>query len=244
MASRPAKRQRRSTLVHSDDNDDYVPPTTRAVRTSTQREITRDGKTSATPSPTKPAKAKPASKRQPPKPSPKSSPDKPRKNSAKSTNSPEKSKSLHNFFSKVTEEERWRKKSLTPDVTSENGELGDDIIEDDDLSDDTLQELGIRTNKAATAVDRSKPLLSSVAGLKNGIRSAPLSQRFVSKTPSNDVKVKVEDQDATIMQTHPPWADRYGPESLDELVVHKKKVSDVQGWLQGKISGRNTQVRL
>ncbi|RVX69886.1 hypothetical protein B0A52_05721 [Exophiala mesophila] len=245
MASRPAKRQRRSTLTNSDDNQDYVPPATRAFRSSTQREITRDGKTSSNPSPTKPAKTKPVAKRQPPKPSPKSSPDKSRKNSAKSPKSPEKSKSLHSFFSKVTEEERWRKKSLTPDLISENGELGDDIIEDDDLSDETLQELGSRANKAATSLERPKPLLSSVASLKNGLGSAPSSQRFVHQNVSNHVKVKVEDEDAMLSQTHRPWADRYGPQSLDELVVHKKKVSDKILVLKGPAgSGKTTTVAL
>ena len=35
-----------------------------------------------------------------------------------------------------------------------------------------------------------------------------------------------------------PWNDKYGPASLDELAVHKKKVSDVRTWLDGVFTGR------
>lgn len=35
-----------------------------------------------------------------------------------------------------------------------------------------------------------------------------------------------------------PWNEKYGPASLDELAVHKKKVADVRTWLAGVFSGR------
>lgn len=35
-----------------------------------------------------------------------------------------------------------------------------------------------------------------------------------------------------------PWTEKYGPVSLEELAVHKKKVADVQIWLQEVFSGR------
>ncbi|KAF3001453.1 Cell cycle checkpoint protein rad17 [Curvularia kusanoi] len=35
-----------------------------------------------------------------------------------------------------------------------------------------------------------------------------------------------------------PWTEKYGPLSLDELAVHKKKVSDVRAWLEDVYSGR------
>ena len=38
-----------------------------------------------------------------------------------------------------------------------------------------------------------------------------------------------------------PWSERFGPRNLDELVVHKKKVSDVRRWLDDVLSGRMRQ---
>lgn len=39
-----------------------------------------------------------------------------------------------------------------------------------------------------------------------------------------------------------PWAQRFGPETLDELAVHKRKVADVQKWLEDVFAGRCKQV--
>lgn len=41
-----------------------------------------------------------------------------------------------------------------------------------------------------------------------------------------------------------PWADRFGPSDLKELMVHKKKVTDVQTWLESVLQGRNRKVCL
>lgn len=41
-----------------------------------------------------------------------------------------------------------------------------------------------------------------------------------------------------------PWADRFGPSDLKELMVHKKKVTDVQTWLESVLRGRNRKVCL
>ncbi|KAH6638336.1 cell cycle checkpoint protein RAD17 [Boeremia exigua] len=35
-----------------------------------------------------------------------------------------------------------------------------------------------------------------------------------------------------------PWTEKYGPQSLEELAVHKKKVSDVRAWLEDVYGGR------
>ncbi|KAK5045793.1 hypothetical protein LTR84_008886 [Exophiala bonariae] len=250
MASRPAKRQRRSTLVLSDDDEDVweLPSSTKTSPKTTrlQREITLDGRTSLDVSPAKPTKGKGiTARRTAAKASPATSPVKTRKNS-KAPKEPAKSKSLHTFFTKATDEQRWRKRSETPDVTAnlENGELGD-AIEDDDLSDDTLQELGLRTDNAvASLVSGRKPPVAALMNRQNGLIANPLpsSQRFVKATATKDiVKIKMEDQENTIVENHRPWGDRYGPCNLEELVVHKKKVADVQGWLQGKIAGRHNQ---
>ncbi|KEF59619.1 uncharacterized protein A1O9_04465 [Exophiala aquamarina CBS 119918] len=245
MASRPAKRQRRSTIVLSDDDEELELPSPQSpVNARVQREITLDGRTSLDLSPARAGKGKSSSRRPAPKPSPKSSPAKAKKNT-RAQKAPEKTKSLHTFFTKATEEQRWKKRSETPDIVADlqNGEIGD-AIEDDDLSDDTLQELGLRTDKANTSLqDSRKP---APANSRNGLSNNSLSstQRFVKgPAPRDTVKIKVEDQDQdqAFTESRRPWGDRYGPANLEELVVHKKKVADVQGWLQGKCTGRHSQ---
>ncbi|EXJ95353.1 hypothetical protein A1O1_00473 [Capronia coronata CBS 617.96] len=244
MAPRPAKRQRRSTIILSDDSDDdFEVPSSKAPKAA-QREITLDGKTSLTTSPAKAGKGRPTTRRAAPKPSPKSSPEKARK-STKPTE-PEKSKSLHSFFGKISEEERWRKKSATPELDWANGEL-DDAIEDDELSDKTLQELGVKTDNASVSSGRLKPQplappITKQKGEANGGSLAPSQRFFKPATSGRPTTSTRADKPQPVAELHHlPWADRYGPSNLEELVVHKKKVADVQGWLQGKITGRNNQ---
>lgn len=39
-----------------------------------------------------------------------------------------------------------------------------------------------------------------------------------------------------------PWAQRFAPANLGELAVHKKKVLDVQHWLEDAFAGRRSEV--
>lgn len=38
-----------------------------------------------------------------------------------------------------------------------------------------------------------------------------------------------------------PWTDRFGPTSIEELAVHKRKVDDVRSWLENAIRGRRNK---
>lgn len=64
-----------------------------------------------------------------------------------------------------------------------------------------------------------------------GVPSA--SQRFMTK-PKPPAEVKHEDDLR-------PWAERFAPVNLDELAVHKKKVSDVRAWLEDVMNGKMRQ---
>ncbi|ETI27983.1 hypothetical protein G647_00432 [Cladophialophora carrionii CBS 160.54] len=244
MAPRPAKRQRRSTIALSDEDDaDFGLPSSKQAKGGSQREITRDGRTSTTVSPIKGTRTRPALKKAAATSSPISSPEKSRKNT-KVKDDAVKNKSLHNFFGKASEEQRWRKKSQTPDLEVENGAELSDAIEDDDLSDETLQELGLKIDKSSKPVERRNPgLLPSVGGHKAGTNggSLPSSQRFIKPAVTARNFINATNADRAEVDGHAPWADRYGPNDLEELMVHKKKVADVQSWLQSKIDGRNNQ---
>ncbi|KAJ4288195.1 RFC checkpoint protein Rad17 [Kalmusia sp. IMI 367209] len=64
------------------------------------------------------------------------------------------------------------------------------------------------------------------------------SQRFLRAfgggrtTPTSPLAAVVDTVDRR------PWNEKYGPTSLDELAVHKKKVSDVRTWLTDVFSGK------
>jgi cell cycle checkpoint protein len=103
----------------------------------------------------------------------------------------------------------------------------DDILDssDDDrpVKAPTTLPVRKRANPAASAdsdnavVGRQKFLRTAT-----GARSTP--------PPSQPTRVDTIDQR--------PWTDKYGPLSLEELAVHKKKVADVRTWLEDVFSGR------
>ena len=62
-------------------------------------------------------------------------------------------------------------------------------------------------------------------------------QRSVS-VPASGTLSTAEQEDVDTR----PWAQRYAPANLDEVAVHKRKVSDVQRWLKDVFAGRRREV--
>ena len=146
--------------------------------------------------------------------------------------------SLHTFFDTTTSTRSEakpvkREASLPPAVEAEEQE---DAIEDDSL-DEEAYKLPATQEKAKLVLDRRKPLQeqTQTKALSTSPRKAiNVSQKFVTVG-----KPKASKEDSTQIELAPsksvdarPWAERYGPKSLDELMVHKKKVADVKGWLE------------
>ncbi|RDL38478.1 p-loop containing nucleoside triphosphate hydrolase [Venustampulla echinocandica] len=102
-----------------------------------------------------------------------------------------------------------------------------DIISDDDLLEDTVKTSSVVGLAARKRTRGSQPLKNS------DVEAPSLSQRFLSK-PKLPPAAKTEEDLR-------PWAERFAPVNLDELAVHKKKVSDVRGWLDNVIDGRMRQ---
>ncbi|POS69757.1 Rad17 cell cycle checkpoint protein [Diaporthe helianthi] len=71
------------------------------------------------------------------------------------------------------------------------------------------------------------------SGLSSGT-SGVASQRFMK--PPRQSSARLSDG-----EDKRPWSERFGPLTLDELVVHKKKVTDVRQWLDDVLSGRMRQ---
>lgn len=235
MASPPAKRLRRSTRQLSDDESDYeaapIPPQTKQKGKSALKRPTK----------TQPVLAKQVAAAQSPKRKapPKSTTASPSsaKKAAKTTKEPEKSKSLHTFFGKATEEQRWNRRSHVMDDGIEDGEFGDAIVDDDIHDDDDLEDLIDGKTSTKSILDRRKVFASGLNGLRSSQKNAPsLSQRFAK--PAIPHRKSTQSSDTlSSEETHRPWSDRYGPSNIDELAIHKKKVADVQKWLTDVLSG-------
>ncbi|KAH7171063.1 Rad17 cell cycle checkpoint protein-domain-containing protein [Dactylonectria macrodidyma] len=105
----------------------------------------------------------------------------------------------------------------------------DDIISDP-ISEDEISELKASSSSLVSQHAKKR--------LRNGIALASAdgpsaSQRFM-KPPKPAFLAAVNDDSR-------PWSERFGPRNLDELVVHKKKVSDVRRWLEDVSAGRMRQ---
>ena len=234
MASPPAKRLRRSTRQLSDDDepDNEAATHTQPFQAQQKGKSTLkrtqpplNGQSAITKSPKRKASAKSTTT------SPSSA-----KKIGRTTKEPEKSKSLHIFFGKATEEQRWNRKIDTPDTGIEDEDFGDAII-DDDILDDDLEDILEGKSSTKSTLDRRKLFAPTSGGLGNVQRDSPsLSQRFAK--PVSTQRNGTQALDALVSdQTHRPWSDRYGPTNLDELAVHKKKVADVQKWIMDVLSG-------
>ncbi|KAK5098479.1 RFC checkpoint protein Rad17 [Exophiala xenobiotica] len=243
---RPVKRQRRSTVVLSDDDGEPGPsrvlPLRRSDVASTRAAIKSPLKSNGAVS--KQLKKEPgtAPKRSlSAKSSPKSSPEKSR-SSKKLTIDDTKNKSLHTFFNKASEEERWRKRSATPDVGDAEETLQDDIIDDESM-DEAFAEAIRRSEKDMVKQEPPSSSLKVLPALTKTTAPPTSSQKF--KKPALPKKAVADTSHELITSEVggevAPWAERYGPTNLDELAVHKKKVQDVQKWLDDAIAGRSRQ---
>lgn len=231
MTRPPGKRPRR--LILSDDDEPMVKTRRAPPRLSAGPVKGVDGEKIVS-LPATPKKVKP-------KPVPKASPNRSPEKTLRKGNREEKgSKSLHTFFGKATEEQRWARKENTPSTVDEDVETADAI--EDDSSDEAFADYPNGGDDEDKVLDRRKAGGSDswndvMKPFKNGISS---SHKFakLSKPVMKDKTIVGQDND----MFDRPWAERFAPESLEELAVHKKKVTDVQNWLSAVLQGRDRRV--
>lgn len=256
MASPPAKRQRRTRTVFSDDEDEETEAQQQLLSARTNASLSKPGlkKPPASQKSNKATASKPRSR--PPTTSSKTPPRK-AATSAKSTPSPSKanktvsqkpkeegSKSLHSFFGRASEEQRWNRKADTPSEEVADGEQGD-AIEDDDSLDEAFLEIAEGKGDTKLVLDRRKVGPLNVNGPPSKRSNAPAAgAKFVKPSIPGGRKTagKLSLEETSSKELHRPWADRYGPTNLEELQVHKKKVADVQRWLSDVLNGRDPRV--
>jgi cell cycle checkpoint protein len=251
----PAKRRKRNVLPSSDDDDDDVPtPQPKAqlskLRSTSMKSATAlsNGSNSASS-----AKATDEAMAPPTKPQPRAKtanhphnaapiylPKNPRTNTKSTSSSPEKPKrkakvedkvksgDIFSFFTKQAQRQkeagiangtngRARVPSIEPKASQQD--------EFDLISDDELLDITAKSSSMVGAAARKRGL----EGFGRADTEAPsMSQKFMKKIKPTST---INEEDLR------PWAERFAPTNLDELVVHKKKVGDVRGWLEDVMDG-------
>lgn len=227
----PAKRRRRNAVEDPDDEDEG--PQTNNVLTSflisSPTSPAKNRAPAASPSPVeiRPTARNPSgttSKALPRRPQPQknstlASPKKSRDFSKGSEKG--KSADLKTLFSKQAQRcTKSRQENIPIDDL-----INDPISEEDEFSNFKASSSSLVGQHAKKRARESAHVPSSI-----GLTS---SQRFLK--PSKLVTPDDLNEDLR------PWSERFGPKSLDELAVHRRKVSDVRKWLESVISGRIRQ---
>ncbi|KAI5868676.1 hypothetical protein GGS23DRAFT_602372 [Durotheca rogersii] len=241
----PAKRRRRNVL-HGSSDDEEVPRsqantlTNYLLSSPDQQQATSPKRASRT-IPVSPTPAVRKSSRllasRPTVPTPASQPSLPGRNEFKSgSTSPEKANASRPFArgkpagkektaDLVSMFSKQAQRALTASPTKRDDIASDPISDDDDVGEHRAASISrVGQNARKRSRDASQP-----AGGPVGMSS----QKFLK--PPRPVR------DPAPADEQRPWSERFGPSSLAELAVHKKKVADVRRWLEDVMAGRMRQ---
>lgn len=253
MASRPSKRQKRPIVISSDDEDSGVrqqPYKTNGKSQELKSKSTRDRndsnhaippKSRATSRSTTLKSSLPLSTQTSTQPSLTHSPKKPARKRTRSEKV-KKSDSLYTFLSGGLNTQRSRHGSQCEADLSGGKIEEEDFIEDDSF-DEEFGKLLASQSTTRSVLDRRKldsaPSQTFAASAHQ--ESAPCgSQKFIIPGKALIRKTPKEPLDDDIDLR--PWAERYGPTTLEEVMVHKKKIADVRTWLENRIQNRGHKV--
>ena len=264
MPPPPAKRQRRLVILSSDNDEDWLPSAEHIdgnegaedhTSTAATKQINTDGaavkRTLPTRSRTKStvkSQLEPIfTKRSSSDPSPKKPAREPKPTAKLRTSKP-----ISSFFNAAANQsdqsngqKRPKPKEESPGV--EGGEE-EDLIEDDSSPEvEGVNELRGLRNTTRLVLDRRKGLPLSTLDPTTCTQEHKLpaaSQRFKigGRATGKGTENLVSTSDGVVGVDTRPWAERFGPRSLEELAVHKKKVSDVRTWLENVLQSRDRKV--
>ena len=266
MPPPPAKRQRRLVILSSDNDDDWVPsaePTNgnedveEHASTAATKQINTDGAAvkrnlltrSRTKSTIKKTQLEPISiKKSSSDPSPKKPAREPKPTAKLRTSKP-----ISSFFNTAANQNdqsngQKRPKSKDESPAVEEGEEEEDFIEDDSSPEvEGVNELRGLRNSTRLVLDRRKGLPLSTLNPTAYTQEHNLpaaSQRFkiAGRATGKGTDNLITTSDGVAGVDTRPWAERFEPRSLEELAVHKKKVSDVRSWLENVLQGRERKV--
>lgn len=223
----PAKRQKRLIVLSSDEDEDDNPSFPKSQQVEAQAATARAASSNGTAKQSLPTRSRPKPTCMATQTRSDSSPKKARK--SKTVAKPRSSKPISMFFNTTNQSQPLNRQSrvVNPDIENEV----EDLIEDDS----PLEEAeGLRRVQESTRIildRRKRPREDKLLGG---------SQRFKYTGNASGNVTEVKRMSSVDSR---PWAERFGPDNLEELMVHKKKVSDVRNWLDNVLRGRERKVR-
>ncbi|KAL9133117.1 MAG: hypothetical protein Q9175_005708 [Cornicularia normoerica] len=147
---------------------------------------------------------------------------------------------ISSFFSAGTQAQQPSCQKL-PEVVTPEVEDHEDLIVDDSPVENENDHGGTTTRTAldcrkkhtapahGNAATTNKPSRFKLPGHASSMGISPAISGVV-KPRSSAIDLR-------------PWAEKYGPNNLEELMVHKMKVSDVRDWLENVLRGQDRKVR-
>ena len=160
------------------------------------------------------------------------SPEKPKKKGK--TEDKVKSGDLFTFFTKQAQRQQAEgAKNIAaerPILMSQSSKTTDIEIDDVISDEDELE-------------SKAKPSSSVGQAAKKRARGADVFKAVDGTVPTSSQKFVMSKKSPEIKNEDDmrPWAERFAPIDLDELAVHRKKVSDVRTWLEDVMNGRIRQ---
>ncbi|KAF1999474.1 Rad17-domain-containing protein [Amniculicola lignicola CBS 123094] len=169
-----------------------------------------------------------------------SSPKTTKKSPAKSPGKPKPIyKPITSFFSNVSQL-KSQTQPIQPSPSPEKSAASTPYVDEDDIIDSSEDERPTKPHASKAAppnslatrekgTDESAQLLR---GLPKGSQRFRLTTNGSRNTPPPSQVLPIDDIDTK------PWNERFSPVTLDELAVHKRKVSDVRTWLSNVFNGK------
>ncbi|KAK5127103.1 hypothetical protein LTR85_008463 [Meristemomyces frigidus] len=238
----PLRASRRKVVVASSDEEDDAVAAAQTVVSSDDEETLKPqkratGKLKSLKKPTK-AQQQPTPTTSTQGGSSQKSPAKPMASKAKSKTATKdlpktNGKSIYSFFNAATQRQRLSQPSASPEKPAAKEEA--EAIHDGSGDD-------------GAAVDMSKGSSIALAMRKRKVQHAQSVEDDASLPPPATQKFrKTSDGGRTPSFTvtnddKRPWTEQFAPTKLSELAVHKRKVTDVRGWLDSAMNGRRRKV--
>ncbi|KAL9128809.1 MAG: hypothetical protein Q9217_002590 [Psora testacea] len=131
---------------------------------------------------------------------------------------------------------RQNGEALSEMLDNERGEEEEEDVIEDDSPSEKVDRLPAMRDTTRLVLDRRKQM-DEMGGTKEKPPSA--SQRFRIPARGKGKDKLAQNCSQITMVDSRPWAERYGPTSLEELAVHKKKITDVRTWLENVLLGND-----
>jgi cell cycle checkpoint protein len=144
-----------------------------------------------------------------------------------------KAKPIYSFFNAATQRQQSSQRSASP----MNPPPPLDQTETIDSDDENASSLKLSKESSVALAMRKRKLPQSQTREDDSSLLPPPTQKF-RKTSSGGREPSI----SVVNEDKRPWVVQFGPASLDELAVHKRKVGDVRNWLEAAYNGKRQKV--